>query len=100
MANIVDVLLLAGHATIFGLDIGIANVLAGLDLQAGDHYVDLRQDKLMPCVFIGCGICLALMRPGGHVSFPSLIGLGVHKSEKYMFYTATLVFARKKGRDT
>lgn len=50
MANIVDLLLLVGHATIFGLDIGIANALADLDLQTGDHYVDLRQAKRMPCV--------------------------------------------------
>lgn len=61
MANIVDLLLLVGHATIFGLDIGIANALADLDLQTGDHYVDFRQAKRMYAmpfiynVYIECG---------------------------------------------
>ena len=50
VANIVDVLLIVGHATIFGLDIEIANALADLQIQAGDQYVDLRQARLLPCV--------------------------------------------------
>lgn len=53
VANIVDVLLLVGHAAIFGLDIGIANALADLDLQTGDQYIDLRQAKLLSCVLHG-----------------------------------------------